>query len=95
MGLGSDLVGEDDEVSLDTKIANGLKFGFGKDFSNGIVADLVSVHFWASSEEHYGVLRTIILVLELMAFSSASMFTVQSPAEDTSEPPFFGGSSGT
>ena len=42
--MNSYLVGENDEVFLDAKIANGLEFRFGEDFTDRVVADIVLVH---------------------------------------------------
>lgn len=85
-------VGEDEDVMFYAEVADGLKFGAGEDFADGVVAGLGFVSGDVGREVRtYGVLITIIFVLGLMAFSSSAMSIVQSAAEDTSVPPFLGG----
>lgn len=42
-GKGEYLVRKDDEVMFDAKVANGLQFGFGEDFANGVVPGRILV----------------------------------------------------
>lgn len=89
-----DFVGEDEDVVFYAEVADGLEFGFGKDFADGVMAGpffQLVLENEKGRGQTYGVLMTIIFVFGLMAFSTSAILIVQSAAEDISLPPFLGG----
>jgi hypothetical protein len=92
-----DLVGEDDDLVLEAQVGDSLKLLAREYLANGVVlAKLVFGEEGRSLEEGVrGVLRTIILVLGVIARSSSSKSMVHSPAERVLTAPSLGGCIGT
>jgi len=100
-----DFVGQDDDLVLYAEVGDLLEFGFGVDFadgvvfweegSGGLVGCVSKVKDDGGVKNIRGVLRTSILVLGVMAFSSSSKSMVHSPAERVLTPPSLGGCMGT